>query len=72
MSGCGCCNDANATYVPPNSTICEYYISGEQELSLLGLQNTEIWQNFAILLGMIVGYRILCYLALRYLYKEKR
>ena len=70
-SSCACCNDANATLVP-NSTNCQYYITGEEELRLLGLQNTEIWQNFAILLGMIAGYRILCYLALRFLYKEKR
>ena len=66
---CPCCNDIT---VPTNTSTCDYYVSGKEELRLLGLQNTEIWQNFAILLGMIVGYRILCYFALRYLHKEKR
>ena len=36
------------------------------------MDDVNIWHNLAILGGMIAGYRILAYICLRILYKEKR
>jgi len=46
--------------------------NGEKELNLLGMADVNIWHNLAILGGMIVAYRILAYICLRFLYKERR
>jgi hypothetical protein len=46
--------------------------TGEEELEIMAMENVNIWINMAILAGMIIGYRILAYIAIRYLYKEKR
>jgi len=49
--------------------------NGIQEMAVLGFEDvTEktVWMNFGILWGMVIGYRVLAYLCLRFLYKEKR
>ena len=68
---CNCCNDANANFTH-NGTKCQYYVTGDDELRILGLSNVNIVEYFGVLLGMLVAYRFLCYLALRFLYKEKK
>lgn len=68
---CTCCSFPNVT-LTRNGTTCKYYVTGQQELDTLGLGDTKIWENFVILLGMIVAYRLIAYLALRTLHKEKR
>eukprot|EP01095_Lingulamoeba_sp_RSL-Kostka_P006417 TRINITY_DN200_c0_g1_i1.p1 TRINITY_DN200_c0_g1~~TRINITY_DN200_c0_g1_i1.p1 ORF type:complete len:184 (+),score=31.49 TRINITY_DN200_c0_g1_i1:154-705(+) len=45
---------------------------GSQELELLGMEDVVIWQQFVALIIMIVSYRLIGYIALRFLYKEKR
>jgi hypothetical protein len=45
---------------------------GEVQLQRLGMANIEIWENIGILASMILGYRFLAYVCLRFLYKEKR
>jgi len=46
--------------------------TGEDEIRILSMDDVNIWHNLAILGGMIAGYRILAYICLRILYKEKR
>lgn len=46
--------------------------TGEVQLQRLGMANIEIWENIGILASMILGYRLLAYVCLRFLYKEKR
>lgn len=58
-----------------NSTACggvngTYY--GEQELQALGVETGDMWQNYLILLGMILGYRTLAFTAVYFLHREKR
>jgi len=45
---------------------------GETQLKLMGMLDVEIWKDVVILLAMVVGYRLLAYICLRFLYKEKR
>eukprot|EP01104_Vermistella_antarctica_P018239 TRINITY_DN6684_c0_g1_i1.p1 TRINITY_DN6684_c0_g1~~TRINITY_DN6684_c0_g1_i1.p1 ORF type:complete len:692 (+),score=176.21 TRINITY_DN6684_c0_g1_i1:91-2166(+) len=40
---------------------------GDAELEILGFDKVNIWLNFAILGSMVVGYRILAYIFLRFL-----
>jgi len=51
---------------------CVYYTTGDFELTKLDLQDVDIWENFVILVSMVVAYRLLAYIGLRFLYKEKR
>ena len=46
--------------------------TGQQELEILGLEDVDYWKTFGALVLMIVVYRFLAYLCLRFLYKEKR
>merc|ERR1712137_1054478 len=49
--------------------------TGTQELEVLGMgdvTNTTIRNDFIILWAMIIGYRIIAYIGLRFLFKEKR
>lgn len=56
------CQDGDPVCIP----------TGEVQLLRLGMSNVEIWQNIGILAAMVVGYRIIAYICLRFLYKEKR
>jgi ABC-type multidrug transport system permease subunit len=60
-----------------NSTACgggngTYY--GDAELQALGVasSSTEMWANFLILFGMILGYRFLAFLCVYFLHRERR
>jgi len=49
--------------------------NGNQELALLGysdVTNQTILNDFIILWSMVIGYRLIAYIALRFLFKEKR
>ena len=41
-------------------------------MELLGFADTVVWEDWVIILSMAIGYRILAYFALRFLYKERR
>lgn len=56
----------------PNGTSTGCLNTGEAVLQAFNMQNIDIWRWCLVLLGMLVGYRILTFLALRYLQKEKR
>lgn len=56
------CTNSSATCVP----------TGNVHLQNIGFQSVVIWHWALVLAGMIVGYRLLAYLVLRFVQKEKR
>ncbi len=53
-----------------NITRC--FSTGEQVLSRYGMQNVVVWKWCLVLIGMVIGYRVLSFLALWKLNSEKR
>lgn len=46
--------------------------NGETQIKLLGMEDVSIYQNFVIMLAMVLAYRVLAMFCLKFLYSEKR
>ncbi len=51
---------------------CGVWQLGEAELERLGMGDVHIWYNIAVLVAFIVAYRLLAYIGIHFLYKEKK
>ena len=54
----------------PNSVHNEKFEKTNQ-IELMGMADVSIWQNVIILAGMTVIFRVLSYLALEFMHKQK-
>jgi len=46
--------------------------TGDLQLQQMDMTNVKIWENFLILVSMVIVYRILTFISLTYFHHEKR